>query len=66
MIKWTNITDQTQYELLRYDFLLNIEENGTPKLLPYNDDPNSKSSGNITIGVGFNLEGKPGSDPSFL
>ena len=51
MINWT-IINRTDYENQRYNFLLQTEERGEPKLVPYND-----GIGNITIGVGFNLEG---------
>lgn len=37
MINWTTITNRLDYENLRYAFLLKTEEQGTPKLLPYND-----------------------------
>lgn len=57
MINWTTITNRIDYENQRYNFLLKTEENGTPKLFPYNDNKNLLAAGNITIGVGFNLEG---------
>jgi Ca2+-binding RTX toxin-like protein len=57
MINWTTITNRTDYENLRYAFLLKTEEQGTPELLPYNDGAAPLAAGNITIGVGFNLEG---------
>lgn len=41
----------TEYQALRYDILLNVEENGNPKFLPYTD-----SEGIATIGIGFNLQ----------
>lgn len=41
---------QTQYEDLRYQLLLNVEESGTARLLPYAD-----GTGRVTIGIGFNL-----------
>ena len=40
----------TAYNDLRYQILVNVEENGDPKKPPYLD-----SRGNPTIGIGFNL-----------
>ena len=57
MINWTKINNRTEYENKRYEFLLWTEQQGTPELTPYNDNPGLDSAGNITIGVGFNLEG---------
>jgi len=34
MINWTTITDRTEYENKRYEFLLWTEEQGTAKLIP--------------------------------
>lgn len=50
MINWT-IVNRTEYENQRYIFLTKTEENGVPKLAPYDD-----GVGYITIGIGFNLE----------
>src|SRR4051812_43696231 len=57
MINWTTIQDLNEYRQRRYNLLLQLEEKGQAKLLPYNDNPAAGTAGNITIGVGFNLEG---------
>ena len=57
MIPWTRINNRTDYENLRYRLLLWTEEQGIPQLTPYNDTPRLRAAGDITIGVGFNLEG---------
>ncbi len=57
MINWTTITNRTEYENKRYESLLWTEEQGRAKLIPYNDKAAPLAAGNITIGVGFNLEG---------
>jgi hypothetical protein len=53
MMNWTVITDRTAYEAQRYNFFLQAEERGIPKLKPYNDL--ALPVNNMTIGIGFNL-----------
>lgn len=48
------------YEALRYNLLVNVEENGDPKEIPYID-----SKGIATIGIGFNISGGPVRDEVF-
>jgi len=56
MINWTTIQNTDEYKNRRYDLLLRLEEQGTAKLTPYNDNPAAGAAGNVTMGVGFNLE----------
>lgn len=49
MINFTNLT-QSNYESLRFNILLNVEEGGEVKLTPYLDSKNIP-----TIGLGMNL-----------
>lgn len=57
MIAWTQASTRAEYENQRYSFLLATEEQGEVALDPYNDNRNAGVHGNISIGVGFNLEG---------
>ncbi len=54
MINWSNAQN---YQQQRYQFLRAVEEGGAAALTPYNDVPNAGVAGNISIGIGFNLEG---------
>lgn len=47
---YSEINDEQIYQQLRYDLLVDVEESGDPKELPYSDPV-----GIPTIGVGFNL-----------
>jgi len=50
MLNFDPLKNTTAYNNLRYQVLVNVEENGNPKETPYFD-----SKWNPTIGIGFNL-----------
>lgn len=47
---WHETSDSDDYNFIRYNTLVNVEEGGVPKISPYIDTKNIP-----TIGVGFNL-----------
>jgi hypothetical protein len=51
-LQWHSL-DQGTYEDNRFNFILTVEESGTPKTTPYID-----SAGIPTIGIGFNLRAR--------